>query len=226
MADVPGYLYLHGFASGPGSAKARFFRERLADRGVAVEVPDLNEGEDGFRGLTITRSLGHVAAAVGRLDRGAGVVVIGSSLGGYTAALAAATDDRIRALVLMAPGFDMPGRWHEWLGPDELARWRTEGERRFEHHALGRPAAAGFGLYLDAHAHPPYPAVRCPTLVVHGVRDASVPVETSRRWVARVPDARLVELESDHGLLDVTERLWDETVAFLGPLLPPRRHVG
>lgn len=216
----PSFLYLHGFASGPGSEKARFFRERLAARGVEVEVPDLNDGPGGFHGLTLTRSLGQVAAAIDRLDRGQGVVVIGSSLGGYTAALAAARDARIRALVLMAPGFDMPGRWHDWLGDGGLAEWRESGERAFDHHALGKPVTVAFDLYRDALGHPPYPRVEVPALVLHGVHDETVPVEASRRWVARTPGARLVELDSDHGLLDVKERLWAEAVEFLGPLLP------
>jgi len=34
-------IYLHGFASGPGSHKAQLFRRRFAERGVRLEVPDL-----------------------------------------------------------------------------------------------------------------------------------------------------------------------------------------
>src|SRR2546426_894461 len=33
--------YLHGFASGPGSTKAQFFKARFAERGVTLEIPDL-----------------------------------------------------------------------------------------------------------------------------------------------------------------------------------------
>ena len=38
-------LYLHGFASGPDSAKGRFFRDRFEARGVRVDLPDLTEGD-------------------------------------------------------------------------------------------------------------------------------------------------------------------------------------
>jgi uncharacterized protein len=48
-------LYLHGFASGPSSSKARFFRERLERAGASVEVPDLAAGD--FEHLTITAQL-------------------------------------------------------------------------------------------------------------------------------------------------------------------------
>jgi len=33
--------YLHGFASGPGSTKAQFFRTRFAESGTTLAVPDL-----------------------------------------------------------------------------------------------------------------------------------------------------------------------------------------
>ena len=33
--------YLHGFASGPGSTKAQFFRAELAALGATLEIPDL-----------------------------------------------------------------------------------------------------------------------------------------------------------------------------------------
>ncbi|MGD0498707.1 MAG: YqiA/YcfP family alpha/beta fold hydrolase [Bryobacteraceae bacterium] len=45
-------VYLHGFASGPSSRKARYFRERLEAAGASVGVPDLAEG--GFDRLTTT----------------------------------------------------------------------------------------------------------------------------------------------------------------------------
>src|SRR5436853_627632 len=37
------YLWLHGFASGPTSSKGQFVRIRLRERGIELEIPDLNE---------------------------------------------------------------------------------------------------------------------------------------------------------------------------------------
>lgn len=210
-----GFVYLHGFASGPASAKAVFFRDRLAELGIELELPDLNAPD--FRGLTISRSLEQVRGALEKVgaDR-RGAVVIGSSLGGYTAALAASRDPRIRAIVLMAPAFDLPARWTQWLSPEGIASWRATRELEVDHHAYGRKEKVGFGLYLDAMGHQPYPRSGCPALVLHGVNDVEVPVGTSRKYAELTPESRLIELESDHGLLDVTDRLWSETRAFLG----------
>ena len=48
-------VYLHGFASSPQSSKATFFAGRLAERGIRMECPDLNDPD--FSTLTVSRML-------------------------------------------------------------------------------------------------------------------------------------------------------------------------
>ena len=91
------YLYLHGFASGPQSRKAQFFREKLASVGVSLEIPALDEGD--FEHLTISRQL----ALIARELRGERVVVMGSSMGGYLASLYASQYPGVERMVLLAP---------------------------------------------------------------------------------------------------------------------------
>jgi Uncharacterised protein family (UPF0227). len=57
-------IYLHGFGSGPQSAKATFFRQRLQQVGIPVQVPDLNQ--DNFAQLTLTRQIQQVPASLPR----------------------------------------------------------------------------------------------------------------------------------------------------------------
>jgi len=219
--DSPGFVYLHGFASGPASEKARLFREKLATRGVSMESPDLNEGPGGFHDMTLSRCVRSTNEALERVDAGRrGAVIIGSSMGGLVAALVAARDPRIRAAVLMAPAFDLPARWTTWIGEEGIASWRRTRELEVDHHAWGRKEKLGFGFYLDSMGLPPYPRPSCPTLILHGIHDAEVSIGTSVKLADGAPNVRLVELDTDHGMLDVKERLWSETEAFLGPLLP------
>jgi len=216
----PFFLYLHGFASGPASEKARFFSARLAERGVDLAVPDLNEGEGGFFGLTVSRALRQVEevlAQSGARERGA--VVIGSSLGGYLGALAASRNPEIQAVVMMAPAFDLPARWQHILGDEVISRWRSEGKLEVDHYAWKQKEAISFAFYRDSLGHPPYPKVECPGLILHGIYDVEVPVGTSRKFAALCPSVRLVELESDHALVDVLDRMWEEVEAFLEPWL-------
>ena len=94
-------LYLHGFASGPSSGKAQWFRRAFAERGIELEIPDLVEG--GFENLTITGQLG----VIERAAKGEPVSLIGSSMGGYLAALYASRHPEAARLVLLAPGVSL-----------------------------------------------------------------------------------------------------------------------
>src|SRR5260370_10528918 len=114
-------IYLHGFASGPLSSKAQFFRRRLAEHGVTMQIPDLNEGD--FEGLTISRQL----LAVDRIAEGEDVGLMGSSMGGYLAALYAARHPEVTKLVLMAPAFGFARRWPVRLGEVTAAEWKRTG---------------------------------------------------------------------------------------------------
>ena len=105
--SAPGVVYLHGFASGPGSQKAQYFRERFAGCGVDLAIPDLAGGD--FEHLTITRQLQVIEH---RVD-GRAVALIGSSMGGYLAALYAARHAGVERVVLMAPAFGFARRWPE-----------------------------------------------------------------------------------------------------------------
>lgn len=60
------------------------------------------------------------------------------------------------------------------------------------------------------------PAIRVPTLVVHGARDASVPIEVARYVAERIPGARLVEVEAGHLATGrAAERINAEVESFL-----------
>lgn len=203
-------VYLHGFASSPASKKARFFGERFAAQGVPFAVPDLAAGD--FAHLTISGQLQVVSEAVG----GRRVHLMGSSLGGYLAALyASANPKAVDRVVLMAPAFDFSARWRERLGEPEFAEWQRTDSLPVFHYGDGRPESVGFELYTDSLRYAPFPPVAPPALIFHGQHDDVVPVSLSHRFAELNPTAQLRVLDSDHELLNVTETLWEETWAFL-----------
>jgi pimeloyl-ACP methyl ester carboxylesterase len=195
-------IYLHGFASGPGSKKARFFREHFSALGFELVIPDLTEGN--FEGLTITGQL----KVVERLASGEPVSLIGSSMGGYLAALYAARHPDTRKIVLMAPAFCFARRW-----PAE--EWKRAGFLPVYNYANQQPARVGYQLYEDAQHYEDYPQVTQPTLIFHGQKDDAVPATYSEEFAAGRPNVRLEILDSDHELLNVTEHMWTATQAFL-----------
>ena len=206
------YVWLHGFASGPDSTKGRFVGDRLAERGRRLEIPDLNQ--PAFRDLTVTRSLEHVD----ELLRGDRVVLFGSSLGGYTAALwSARRPGRAAALVLLAPAFDLAARWKERTAEDELRRWRARGEVLVGHYAWGHKEPLSICFLDDAERHEPFPLPDAPTLVLQGSRDDVVAPQLAREFARRMRGAgrevSLVELDEGHELTADLPRLWREIEA-------------
>lgn len=204
------YIYLHGFASGPASTKARYFEQRFAaEAGPALLIPDLAAGD--FERLTISGQL----AVIDRLAAGDPAVLIGSSMGGYLAALYAARHPEGARLVLMAPAFGFARRWPESLGTEKVAEWRRTGWLETYHWAEKRTRRLSYALLEDAATYEDYPAFHQPALIFHGLRDETVPVRYSQEFAACHPNARLRVFDSGHELTDVIDRIWTESREFL-----------
>lgn len=204
-------VYLHGFASGPDSGKAKFFSGRFAEQGILMAVPDLAEGD--FEHLTITSQLGVVERFVG----GEAVTLIGSSLGGYLAALYASLDKEVSKLVLLAPAFGFAQRWPDLLGAEAMEEWRRSGKRRVFHYGCGCEKEIGYGLVADGLEYPAQPEFGQPALIFHGSEDDVVPVALSQDYATGRSNVRLRVLRSDHQLTNSVEAIWADMLPFMMP---------
>jgi pimeloyl-ACP methyl ester carboxylesterase len=209
----PRLLYLHGFASGPGSKKGVAVAGRIpgVDR-LDLRVPSIER-------LSLAAMIATARAAIGGpRDR---AIVIGSSLGGLTGARLAEDEPRVCGLVLLAPAFRFAERWRARLGADGWRRWMDSGWLETPDHATGGTARihADFAREAEAidAAGDGWPDVRVPTLILHGSRDDVVPIESSRRFAEARPHVRLVELDDDHELLATLPRILDEIERFVRP---------
>ncbi|HEY5946803.1 MAG TPA: YqiA/YcfP family alpha/beta fold hydrolase [Kofleriaceae bacterium] len=201
-------LYLHGFASGPQSKKGVAFEQHFAPRGLPIQRMDLRVPS--FEHLRLSAMIETVLAAV--TDN---TVLIGSSLGGLTAARVAERDPRVRALILMAPAFQLVERWREQLGA-EWDAWRARGFREVPDYTTGGMSKVDFGFVEDVEAiDVGYPDVRVPTLIFHGSHDEVVPIQRSRTFAADKPWVRIAELDDGHELVDSLPTLLRESEAFL-----------
>ncbi len=211
-------LYLHGFASGPTSAKGLAFEERFGRIGVRLHRADLTPGPEGFERSTPLTMLAEAERALRETGARA---VMGSSLGGYLAALLSARNPGIDRLVLLAPSFRLFERWRARLTPEAVADWRANGCWT-DHRATGRRRRIGWAFMEDAARLPAFPEVKVPVLCFAGLRDELVPPADVGAFVERTPSARLVELEDGHDLLASVERIFEEARAFLAepPLHP------
>jgi pimeloyl-ACP methyl ester carboxylesterase len=150
------------------------------------------------------------------------VVLMGSSLGGFTAATWAATrPGRAAALVLLAPAFDLGPRWAARMDPEELARWRATGTLSFDHFARGRKEELSSRFLDDALTYESFPLPSCPTLVIQGALDDVVKPRLAREFTQRMGGrARLVELQQGHELNADLPGLWRIIEPHIAAFLP------
>lgn len=202
MAPV---MYLHGWASGPSSAKGVFLAGALAASVGRVRLPNLNRPS--FERLTYT-------AALGAIDETAASSphepwdLIGSSMGGYLAARwAELNPDRVRRLVLLCPALDLLDRLPVVFDePDLMARWEREGSFCPGYGPDGPASRIRWDFAADARRHPARPQLRHSALIIHGRADAVIPIRSSEQLAAQGSGhanrrVELVSLDDDHSLV-------------------------
>ena len=145
-SEMPNIVYLHGFASGTQSKKGRYLHGKFSGVGAEVFQPELVEGD--FRDTTVSAQLEAVDQAVREHEP---CLLVGSSLGGYLAALYAfRRPDLVPALVLLAPAFDFVRRWANRLGKEQMEAWKLSGEMPVYHYGRDEPASIGYGFFEEA----------------------------------------------------------------------------
>ena len=205
-------IYLHGFASSPNSTKALYLQALWGDR--PLQIPDLNAGD--FQGLTVTRQIQQVAALLPVAP--APVAIVGSSLGGLTAAWLAQQYAQIERIVLLAPAFGFLNHWLPRLGAEQLAQWQQAGILPIYHYSAGQHLPLGYQFLADARRYEDEEQLQrpVPTLILHGRHDETIPISASRAYAASRPWVTLRELDSDHALADALPEIGDAAREFLG----------
>ena len=191
---APGVMFLGGFKSDMQGSKATHLAQWAAGRGHAfVRFDYSGHGESGgsFTEGTISRWLEEALAVFDRATQG-GQVLVGSSMGGWIAlllarALAGRGEERLKALVLIAPAPDFTEdlMWAEFPPP---VRRIIEEQGRFLKPSLYGEEAYEItrALIEDGRRHlllgAPF-KVGCPVRILQGAQDKDVPWEHAMRLV-------------------------------------------
>lgn len=211
------YIYLHGFASSPRSAKAQHLRDRFQQQQQTLIVPDLNQ--DDFSHLTLSRQI-HQTSALFTADARP-ITLIGSSFGGLTAAWLGERYSQVQRLVLLAPAFGFLDHWLPRLGRDAVDHWQAEQVLPIYHYGEQRQVSLHYGFIHDAMQYSETALQRpVPTLILHGRHDEVIPIQASYSYASQRPWVTLMELQSDHSLQDVTDDIWQAIQAFCA-ISPP-----
>jgi len=209
-------LYLHGFASSPTSVKASIIGSHFQKEERDFYAPDLNCGD--FTSMTISKDIEIARKIADSLVES--FVLIGSSLGGYTAALTCQVFKKPpRGLVLLAPAFHPTELWKRTLTKNEFSDWRNSGKIIVEHYSWGREVPLSFHFYEDIVTKPPFPDIKdTPCIIFHGNRDESVPIMLSMEFATRNKHVKLYELNDTHDLLASIDLIKNGISSFLESL--------
>jgi uncharacterized protein len=207
-------FYLHGFASSAKSTKAAYLGERFRRHGLTLHCPDFNQPD--FATLTMTRMLEQLDREMAAAAAGS-ATLIGSSLGGTLAILAAAAfGARVDRLVLLAPAVMFAKEGHHILPPERIEEWRRLGRLPFAHYADNVERMLNFTFHEDSFRYNPFDAAFAqPTLIFQGMTDTSVDPQTVEAFARVRPNVTLSLLEDEHQLTNSLPRIWDGVSAFL-----------
>ncbi|KMP12422.1 hypothetical protein UZ36_00710 [Candidatus Nitromaritima sp. SCGC AAA799-C22] len=206
------FIYLHGFASSPGSKKAAVFKSKFEEMGIPLEIPDLEGGD--FQNMTLTRQMKVLHQCLER-SKNKEVCLIGSSMGGYLAVLTAQEKKEIRALYLMAPGFNFLGRWMQKLDLIERDEASWPPLVPVFHYRYDEMRSIHSGLFKDAMKWDRIELNRdLPIRIVHGIHDETVSISESREFVRNRPWCHLKELDGDHSLVTQIDWIVQDCLAF------------
>jgi pimeloyl-ACP methyl ester carboxylesterase len=189
-------ILCHGMESTRGGTKQLAMVERFVPQGYTVlrfDFSYVGESEGRFEDMTIS---GEVADALGAIDflyefSPSSCVLVGSSLGGTVALLAAAhAAQRVDGVATIAAVGDTSLFVSE-LNPGQLAEWRSTGRRRLRDEYLNVDFLDDVES-LDIAAA--VATIRRPLLVLHGEADDVVPVEHARLIAQACPGPVRTEL--------------------------------
>ena len=206
------FIYLHGFASGPGSQKACIFKNNFDKFNLSITIPDLQQGD--FENMTLTKQISLVQNIIDGKS-GVDIALIGSSMGAYISTLIAETRKEIKALYLMAPGFNFLNRWMENMGWDKNSLFATPDFIQVYHYSYNREVSLNTNMFRDAVKWDSLFLTRnIPTRIVHGLHDETVNIQESRDFSGSRPWCQIKELDSDHGLLSCIDWIVADCMKF------------
>ncbi|MGK7890158.1 MAG: YqiA/YcfP family alpha/beta fold hydrolase, partial [Leptolyngbyaceae cyanobacterium] len=174
--------------------------------GRTLHIPDLNQGD--FTHLTLSRQIQQVSNTY--LGNDQPTTIIGSSLGGLTAAWLGQQFPQVQRLILLAPAFQFLTHWRSQFPPQQWQQWQQTGMTSIYHYTYQKmmPLAYTFVTdlmqYNETHLRRPVS-----TLIIHGTDDEVVPLAVSQTYAEGRSHVNLVAVNSDHSLGNQLDEIWE-----------------
>ena len=183
-------LWAHGLEGSPNGSKPTWIIENLGWDVVSIDMSQ--------NGWTIAEQTKVVYDKIFEIDDFD--LIMGSSYGGLAIANAANRIlDRDMRIVLMAPAFGLAENFQNVVGKEGLVEWENSGYRPYFHHGLDKEIKLNWDFMISARKMS-WPEIKHPTVIIHGLSDEIVPIESSRKVAGSSSKAELIEVEDGHRL--------------------------
>lgn len=200
----PAVILCHGMESNKESEKLIGLGRSLSQRGfLALRFDFFCAGESSgqFEQITYSAEVEDVRAAFDFLQRYpvAKIGIIGSSMGGSVALLFASQEKRVAGLVTIAAPAHPERITDQLMSSEEIESWRQTGFVTYHGRRINRS-------FLDDLKEIDIPEaarqISCPTLIIHGDADETVPVEDAHELYAQLssPKKICILAGADHRL--------------------------
>jgi dipeptidyl aminopeptidase/acylaminoacyl peptidase len=196
----------HGLTTSKDGRTYRSLEPILNQRGFSTFRFDFfghGESEGKFENLTLRRAINDVLQALQFLKESgySKIGLMGSSFGGFASLMAAARLPELQFLALKSPVSDYLGLLIARDQNIDIHRWEKTGSTEVTS-SDGQSLKLNYSFFRDAESIKSEDAIKLikiPTLIVHGDKDKTVPLQQSIQCTNLIEDCRLEIIEgADH----------------------------
>tara|TARA_Y100000310_G_scaffold345354_2_gene464087 strand:- start:3533 stop:4291 length:759 start_codon:yes stop_codon:yes gene_type:complete len=199
-------ILCHGFNSSKESSTNTTLERIFNQKRIATFRLDFfghGESEGEFENITITEAVDDILKTIEYLKQQGFLKIglVGSSFGGIASIMAASKTKELFVLALKAPVSNYLERDLHKKSKEELEQWKENGYTMYQGRSGER--RLNYSFFEDFKGNDGYEVakqIKIPTIIVHGDKDESVPVEQSKKIVEIFEKGKLEIIKNaDHG---------------------------
>ncbi len=207
-------MYLYGFASGPLSEKAQFFKEKFNLAGIIFQIIDYIPNSNAFTQMKPSILIKSVEKFINDHHLpGEDLILFGSSFGGLMAAwYSYLNSENVSKLILIAPALHFTPTFISHNLGTKPQKWKKDGFIGVDHYRYNKRVPLNYTFLQDLQSFPPpkfqSDSLLIPTYIFHGINDEVIPLKWSLDFANQNSKISVFPLDGDHQLLDRKEEMW------------------
>ncbi|MHA2173596.1 MAG: YqiA/YcfP family alpha/beta fold hydrolase [Candidatus Hodarchaeales archaeon] len=214
-------MYLYGFASGPLSEKAQYFKQKFSFTSIDFQIIDYIPNSEAFTQMKPSRLVKFIENYI-KVHHSSDeeLVLLGSSFGGLIASWYTQLNPKtVSKLILIAPALNFTPKYISHILDTNAYKWEKTGSVYVDHYRYGKHIPLNYSFLQDLQSYPPPvfqdESLPVPTCIFHGIKDDVIPIKWSLDLASQNSLISIYPINGDHQLLDRKEEIWNNIIEFL-----------